>query len=145
MSQKRKRKVPSSPPIRTVRNRGKNDGCCSISFLKNLLYVFNFILLVCIFIRTFVLLCYCIRTLNFTICFQIELLIELCLILICLCDVLCKEILVWKDTIALTMHFLLLAKCLLKLFLFICETIKMVCVKVRPIGCKIKLSLMLFL
>lgn len=45
MSQKRKRKVPSSPPVRTVRNRGKNDGCCSISFLKNLLYVFNFILL----------------------------------------------------------------------------------------------------
>lgn len=44
-SQKRKRKAPSSPPVRVVGNRGKNDGCCSISFLKNLLYIFNFILL----------------------------------------------------------------------------------------------------
>ena len=35
-------------PTSEVHYRGKDDGCCGIVYLKYVLYVFNFILLVCI-------------------------------------------------------------------------------------------------
>ena len=47
-SQKRKRLAGdgASPPAGAVMIRGKDDGCCGIYFLKNVLYMFNFVLLV---------------------------------------------------------------------------------------------------